>query len=117
MCLLKYLQVNCMVDVPLNLVYFPFCVYVYSWTNHPVFSDGAPSLPPIAASSSSNSKGDDLMRAVIRTEKDLAKGGQDRAIPTSVATAVAKEIKNFLEDQAPLMSLMSSPGIKKVRLL
>ena len=39
--------------------------------------------------------------------------GTDRAIPTSVATALSKEIKDFIEDEAPLMMLMSSPGIKK----
>ncbi len=41
------------------------------------------------------------------------KAGTDRAIPTSVATALSKEIKEFTEDEAPLMLLMSSPGIKK----
>lgn len=39
--------------------------------------------------------------------------GTERAIPTSVATALSKEIKDFIEDEAPLMMLMSSPGIKK----
>lgn len=39
--------------------------------------------------------------------------GTDRAIPTSVAKALSKEIKDFIEDEAPLMMLMSSPGIKK----
>lgn len=39
--------------------------------------------------------------------------GTDRAIPTSVAAALSKEIKDFIEDEAPLMMLMSSPGIKK----
>lgn len=56
------------------------------------------------------------MRTVMKSEKDLAKVGQDRAIPTSVATALTKEIKEFLDDQAPLMVLMSSPGVKKVPL-
>lgn len=30
-----------------------------------------------------------------------------------MATALSKEIKDFIEDEAPLMMLMSSPGIKK----
>lgn len=54
------------------------------------------------------------MRTAMKSEKDLAKAGQDRAIPTSVATALTREIKDFLDDQAPLMVLMSSPGIQKV---
>ncbi|CAM9242983.1 unnamed protein product [Ectocarpus fasciculatus] len=56
---------------------------------------------------------DDLMRTALRSEKELAKVGTERAIPTSVATALSKEIKDFIEDEAPLMMLMSSPGIKK----
>lgn len=43
----------------------------------------------------------------------LIQVGTDRAIPTSVATALSKEIKDFIEEEAPLMLLMSSPGIKK----
>lgn len=54
------------------------------------------------------------MRAVMKSEKELQKAGQDRAIPASVAAALSKEIKDFLEEEAPLMMLMSSPGIKKV---
>lgn len=60
---------------------------------------------------------DDLMRTAMRSEKELAKAGQDRAIPTSVAAALSKEIKDFIDEEAPLMVLMSSPGIKKVRLI
>eukprot|EP00903_Cladosiphon_okamuranus_P016611 g15323.t1 len=56
---------------------------------------------------------DDLMRTAMRSEKELAKVGAERAIPASVATALSKEIKDFIEDEAPLMMLMSSPGIKK----
>lgn len=55
------------------------------------------------------------MRTAMRLEKDLAKAGQDRAIPASLAAALAREIKDFLDDQHPLMMLMSCPGIKKVR--
>lgn len=57
---------------------------------------------------------DDLMRTAMRSEKELAMAGQDRAIPTSVASALSKEIKDFIDESAPLMVLMSSPGIKKV---
>lgn len=55
------------------------------------------------------------MRVVMRKEKELAKAGQDRVIPLTVATALAKDIKDFLDHEAPLMLLMSTPGIKKVR--
>lgn len=51
----------------------------------------------------------------MRTEKELAKAGQDRAIPLTAATTLAKDIKDFLDHEAPLMLLMSTPGIKKVR--
>lgn len=54
------------------------------------------------------------MRTAMRSEKELAKVGQERAIPTSVATALAKEMKDFVDEEAPLMMLMSSPGIKQV---
>lgn len=50
----------------------------------------------------------------MRLERDLGKAGQDRAIPTSVAAALNREIKEFLDDQLPLATLMSCPGIKKV---
>ncbi|CAM9229308.1 unnamed protein product, partial [Discosporangium mesarthrocarpum] len=62
---------------------------------------------------SAERKADDLMRTVMRVERELAKAGADRAMPHSVATALQKEIKDFLEDQAPLMLLMSSPGIRQ----
>ena len=55
------------------------------------------------------------MRTAVRTEKDFQKSGQDRAIPASVATALLNDIKHFLDEEAPLMILMSSPGIKKVQ--
>lgn len=55
------------------------------------------------------------MRVAMRTEKELAKAGQDRAIPLTVATTLAKDIKDFLDHESPLMLLMSTPGIKKVR--
>lgn len=54
------------------------------------------------------------MRTAMRTAKELANAGQDRTIPASVATALSREIKEFVEEEAPLMVLMSSPGIKKV---
>lgn len=54
------------------------------------------------------------MRTAMKSERDLSRTGQERAIASSVATALTKEIKEFLEDQSPLMTLMSSPGIKKV---
>lgn len=54
------------------------------------------------------------MRTAMRTTKELANAGQDRTIPSSVAAALSREIKEFVEEEAPLMVLMSSPGIKKV---
>lgn len=57
---------------------------------------------------------DDLMRTAMRTAKELGNAGQDRTIPASVASALSREIKEFVEEEAPLMVLMSSPGIKKV---
>ncbi|CAM9165901.1 unnamed protein product, partial [Choristocarpus tenellus] len=57
-------------------------------------------------------KADDLMRTVMRSDKELVKAGPERAMAHSVATALQREIKDFIDEQAPLMLLMSSPGIK-----
>ena len=55
---------------------------------------------------------DDLHRAMIKVAKELERAGESRGIAKRAALQMREEIKNFLEQQIPLMLLICNPGIR-----
>jgi dynein heavy chain, axonemal len=57
-------------------------------------------------------KADDLFRTLGKVARELDKGGDSRAIPKRAAQTITTEIKQFLDEQIPLMLLLCTPGLK-----
>jgi dynein heavy chain, axonemal len=64
-----------------------------------------------ADAESAEKKADELLRNVAKVERELALELETRYIPHSVAIALQSEISEFVSEQAPLMMLMSTPGL------
>ena len=55
---------------------------------------------------------DDLHRAMIKIAKELERAGESRGITKRAALQMREEIKNFLEQQIPVMLLVCNPGLR-----